>query len=65
MKISAHKEVHVLDMALDDLVQLNGSFRRYIPVLKSAGILRTQSLSNRIDSCELRDVRDSAQIIPW
>ena len=53
-KYQLTKEVHVLDMSLDDLVQLNGSFRRYIPVLKSAGIFRTQSLIQSYYSCELR-----------
>ena len=47
-------EVHVLDMPLDDLVQLNSSFYQYIPVLKSKGIFRTRPLIQSYYACELR-----------
>ena len=53
-KYQLTNEVHVLDMSLDDLVRLNSSFRRYIPVLKSAGIFRTRSLIQSYYACELR-----------
>ena len=53
-KYQLTKEVQVLDMPLDDLVQLNSAFRRYVPVLKAAGILQTKPLIESYYSCGLR-----------
>lgn len=53
-KYQLTKKVQVLDIPLDDLVLLNSGFRRYIPVLKSAGILQTRALIESYYSCELR-----------
>jgi hypothetical protein len=47
------KDVQVLDITLDDLVNLNSSFRRYLPVLKSAGISQTKALVQAYYACEL------------
>lgn len=51
------KEIQVLDITLDDLVHLNSGFRRYIPVLKSAGISQTKPLIQAYYACELKDCK--------
>lgn len=47
------KEISVLDLPLDSLEKLNHSFHRYIPILKSIGISRTQPLVRAYYACEL------------
>ena len=47
------REISVLDLPLDDLENLNQSFHRYIPILKSIGISRTKPLVHAYYACEL------------
>lgn len=48
------RELSVLDLSLDDLEKLNHGFHRYIPILKSIGIFRTNPLVHAYYSCELQ-----------
>lgn len=53
-KYQLTKEISVLDIPLDDLVQINSGFRRYILTLRSVGINSTKPLAQSYYACELR-----------
>ena len=53
-KYQMAKEIMVMNIPLDDLALINSGFRRYIPLLKSVGIVDTQALAHSFFACELR-----------
>jgi hypothetical protein len=53
-KYQMTKEIMVMNIPLDDLALINSGFRRYIPLLKSVGIVDTQALAHSFFACELR-----------
>lgn len=56
-KYQLTREITVLNIPLDDLVSLNSGFRRYIPILKSIGIVDTKTLAHSYFACELRNCK--------
>jgi hypothetical protein len=51
------RDVAVIDISLDELVELNHEFKRYIRLLKSNGISSTTVLVEQYYSCRLKDYR--------
>lgn len=51
------RDVVVIDISLDELIELNHEFKRYIRVLKTSGISSTADMVEQYYSCRLRDYR--------
>lgn len=51
------RDVVVIDISLDELIELNHEFKRYIRVLKTSGISSTADMVEQYYSCRLKDYR--------
>lgn len=52
----AHK-VHVIDIPLPELVKINSSFKRYMPILQNSGILSTSEMVDAFQECRLNHTK--------